>query len=318
VDRGKDLFKNNQINKGEFYMRTKNISSILIGLVILLFISQGNTQARYFQRGKNPGGLNHAHILGEPGLTDLEEILSLTTEQQTQIREILRDHKDEMRRDFKGSSPADRRQVHDELRAALYDEIMPVLNPDQKKILSEIKSEFAAGRVPEVVIDTRVRRLTADLDLEDDQAGKIKTLFANFGERMIRLRNSDNPERGEMRDLFFEMHEELETILNPDQMMKLRKIRDKRTVRDGRRGIRGNPERLAKMLDLTPDQEQQVQNIFAEAREKMRTDLRAHREKIALELEQVLTDEQMEKFKSMQDEFQRGSGRGHRNHGRRF
>jgi Spy/CpxP family protein refolding chaperone len=284
-------------------MRRKIITSIITGVSLVLFFSLAEATARHFKAPQNQGRMYQAGFLGEAGLKDFEEILSLTPDQTEKIQEILKNHRAQFKPERGDMSRPERRKDHDEFRATLYEEIMPLLNEKQQKILEGLKSDFEAGKVPVTIIETRVNRMAEDLDLSEAQSEKLVKVFTEFGEKAIKIRNSENPERGEMREIFAEMHDRLETILTPDQMTKWRESREIRRPRGGRKGMGGNGEFLKERLNLTPEQEEKVQEIFADARKEMDISREQNREKITRQLKEVLTEEQMAEFESMHNDY---------------
>lgn len=289
---------------------------LIIALSLVMFISLGVSTARHLLAQEKVNRFHRIGLTGEPGIGDLEEILSLTSAQKEKIQQIFKNHRAGFKRERGEKSHIERRKDHDSLRAVLYEEIIPVLNEEQQQILSGIKSEYEAGRVPGIVIDIRVNRLNRDLELTEAQSEKLKEVFSEFGEKLISIRKSENPERGEVKELFRQMHDQLETILTPDQMDELRQFRKERGERFGRRSMRGNQQRLNERLNLTPEQEKQVKEIFAVARKDMDKKRFENRENIVKKLEDVLTEEQLEQFKSIQSYHSgrdRGGHRGSRN-----
>jgi len=193
-------------------MSRKIIITIIAGASLLLLTGLTGVAAKHFKCRPNPGNFHHTGFMAEAGLKDFEEILSLNPDQIEKIREIFKSHREQFKHGSRDISSADRRKAHSKIRAALYEQIMPILDETQQKILTGLKTDFEAGKIPDIIIETRVRRMTEDLDLTDSQAKELKSTFTEFGEKMISIRNSDDPQRGEMRKQFAEMHDQLEEL----------------------------------------------------------------------------------------------------------
>ena len=170
------------------------------------------------------------------------------------------------------------------------------------------------------------------MDLNSKQKEQLIKTFSEFGDKIISLKEK-NVERDEIREemkiQFDELHNELETILSPEQMEKMQKMNKERRKNFGRKmGYRDRQERhqnVLDKLDLSPDQEAKIESIKQESRnsfkqkmngiddrEERKIAMKEHREEVASQIEKVLTDDQREKFDEMKEEFgnrKRGRGR---------
>jgi len=306
-----------------------------------LLAKNGNGYQDENRRGKMGRGQLFAH----PGVEDFSEILSLTQEQQEQIREIFNKHReeirDEVRPDRDQISREDRLAMKKEFRQQLYEEILPILDEKQKKILNEMKSEFEAGKIPDLVINHRVDKLADNLELTDSQKGQLKTVYSEFGKKIIQLRDGEESRevlQDKMRETFSDLNSRLEAILTPAQMEKMKMFRNERMTRRGeRRGMRQRGrqreqiiEKVKDELDLSEEQETKIDAILEKSRlamkEKMKESdesrreiFRAHKEETADAIKEVLTSEQQEKFEEMKDKFlseRNRGGRGYRQRSR--
>jgi Spy/CpxP family protein refolding chaperone len=246
----------------------------------------------------------HLGLAGNINIDELGDVLSLTEEQKDQLQGILKEYPKES-------------------RARLFDNIMPLLDADQKAVLTKIQSELEENKVPRSVIENRVNRMDDRLNLDEKQKEQLIQAFSEFGGKMLSLRNSDknrDEARGELRNQFDELHNQLETILSPEQMDKMKEFNRGKRGRFSRNFDRYNRqqmfERIKDELDLNPDQEAQIEKILAQSqlsfREKLeKVDdrdermevLKAHRKEIASQISQVLTDDQQQKFEDLKDEY---------------
>ncbi len=165
--------------------------------------------------GHMPG---HRGLAGNVNIEELGDVLSLTEEQKDQLQGILKEHRKES-------------------RARLFDNIMPLLDAEQKAALTKIKSELEENKVPRSVIENRVNRMNDRLNLDEKQKEQFIQVFSEFGGKMLSLRNSDknrDEARGELRNQFDELHNQLETILSPEQMDKMKEFNRGKRGRSGR------------------------------------------------------------------------------------
>ena len=114
------------------------------------------------------------------------------------------------------------------------------------------------------------------------------------------------------------MHAELEAILSQEQMIKLREIRADRGPHSRGHGPRSSRRNLKEQLDLTPEQETQVQEILANARKEMELSREANHALVIRQLKEVLSEEQIAKFESLPEHFPFRQGRGYRENKRNF
>ena len=282
---------------------------LFAGFIILVLIVSTATIAipQQLQRFDHMPG--HRGLAGTVNIEELGDVLALTEEQKDQLQGILKEHRKES-------------------RARLFDNIMPLLDAEQKAALTKIKSELEENKVPRSVIENRVNRMDDRLNLDEKQKEQLIQAFSEFGGKMLSLRNSDknrDEARGELKNQFDELHNQLETILSPEQMDKMKEFNRGKRGRSGRNfGSHNRQQMFDSMkdeLDLSPDQETQIEKILEQSRLSFRDKLekiddrdervdalKAHREKVAAQISQVLTDKQQQKFEELKDEYRENPG----------
>jgi len=262
---------------------------------------------KQYNRQSGPKGLT-----GEVNIKEIGGLLSLNDDQKKQLQEIMKDHRKES-------------------RLELIEKLAPILDTEQTKILQGIKSDIENDKMPRSVVENRVTRLETKLDLNSKQKEQLINTFSEFGDKIISLREKyvDRDElREEIKIHFDALHNELETILSPEQMEKLQKMNKGRRRNFNRKmGYRDRQEmhrNILDKLDLSSDQEVKIEQIKQESRksfqqkmqniddrEELQIVMKEHRNKVAAQIENVLTDDQREQFKQMKDEFDK-QGRGPR------
>ncbi|HLH55600.1 MAG TPA: hypothetical protein VKY92_18515 [Verrucomicrobiae bacterium] len=92
-------------------------------------------------------------------------------------------------------------------------------------------------------IEKRVDRLTTELNLNQEQQAKVKSLFEKQATERREILNLPREERREkMRALMQDENSELKTILTSEQFQKWQKLREQmRARRGGNPGEPGNP-----------------------------------------------------------------------------
>ncbi len=201
--------------------------------------------------------------------------------------------------------------------------MMPLLDADQKAALTKIQSELEENKVPRSIIENRVNCMDDRLNLDEKQKEQLIKAFSEFGGKMLSLRNSDinrDEVRGELRNQFDELHNQLETILSSGQMDKMKEFNIGKRGRFSRNFDRHNRQQMfdsiKNELDLNPDQEARIKKILEQSRLSFREKLNkiddrdermeammAHRKEVALQISQVLTDDQQQKFEELKDNF---------------
>lgn len=260
----------------------------------------------------------------------LFKLLDLTEEQSAKIQEILKSHRKQHQRtrdSFKNRpSFEEMKAKRQEMRESIHNEILAVLTTEQQEKLNAFKTQLENGTVPEELIDLRIEQLGSKLNLTDDQKKQLKEwgfgqmLPFKFGEQENRRQAMQ--QRKEQR----QRHEQqLLRILTPEQQAlyeelkaeKQQKMQDQHRRFHGRRGQFQNrgfnrAEMLAKALDLSASQQEQLKEIFdglreefqmasqenraQRNREEMRQAIRAKMQEIEAQIQSILTPEQLEKY----------------------
>jgi Spy/CpxP family protein refolding chaperone len=295
-------------------MRKSKLKISIVVSVITIFLVLITAKVAFVQdmkRFDRPPGQNG--LTGEVNIKEIGGVLSLTDEQKMQLQEIMKDHRKES-------------------RLELFEKLAPILDAEQTKILQGIKSDLENDKMPRSVVENRVTRLETKLDLNSKQKEQLIKTFSEFGDKIMSLRekNTGRDElREEMKIQFDALHNELETILSPEQMEKMQKMNKDRRRNFGRKmGYRDRQEmyqNVLDQLDLSPDQEAKIEAIKQESRssfqqamqsindrEERQIAMKEHKDKVAAQIEEVLTDDQKAKFEEMRnghDNRRRGQGR---------
>jgi len=152
-------------------------------------------------------------------------VLDLTDEQKDQIREIV----SEFRGDFSGmcdrwkdgTSWEDIKEERHALREQIREAIYEILTDEQKAILDEIQNQLENGQYPDLLVESKVARLTEALNLTKDQQSALTELFKEYGTLLIASRD-DSGDRFKFMmvkmELFLELDGKITDLLTDEQL----------------------------------------------------------------------------------------------------
>jgi len=151
--------------------------------------------------------------------------LDLTDEQKSKLHEIGEAHRAEMRDHFKGSMRNGDREAmkeeHAKLREEMMGEIWTILTDEQKAVLDEIQNQIDNGQYPTIIIEKRVASLTEKLNLTEAQQEDFRKLMADYGAKLLQIRNMDGEPRElhqASREILQEYKEAFKALLDEDQL----------------------------------------------------------------------------------------------------
>ncbi|MCG8604176.1 hypothetical protein MJD09_04140, partial [bacterium] len=250
------------------------------------------------------------------------DALYLSEDQQAQIQEILKSHRDRTRSQYQGNgerlSFEDRKAKRAELQNEIQKQVRQVLTAEQSAKADDLKAQLERGEMPDEIIDARVERFSAALNLTDDQKARIKTLERK---RFLGRTYSETDRRAfrrKMKERRQEHHMELFSILTPEQQGLLTQMAEGRQnqarqrfghLRETRSSRR--LDYLAAELNLSESQKGKLREIFtslyAETRGELdrtnrRTDWEKMRERLGeldKQIEEILTAEQVQKYNEL-------------------
>jgi len=189
-----------------------------------------------FENGKVPEELINLHI------KRLDKKLSLSEEQKNQIRAL--DTWDKLLR--KHELQENRRELFmqkKEIQEQRAEQISNILTPEQKEVFLEMKTERKekmkkhGRRFRGARSHNRIEKLARELDLNESQKEQIEETFAKvYSEIRGELngkRNGRNREelRQAMHNNMKEIHEQIQSILTPEQMKKFEELKAQRKER---------------------------------------------------------------------------------------
>lgn len=225
--------------------------------------------------------------------------------------------------------------------AALYDQLEPILNDEQRATLAELRAATRRGR-PRGPLG-QLEGLRGELDLNEEQAERYDALYAELEQqlaesrgdsaevseliqeimkateegdekRLRELRDQLPDTRGNSERLIAGFFEQVERFLEPEQKETL--VRFQRETRRGRARLTVRDcLQYVRRLDLDQEQRQALREIEAEARQAERAARRdpTAREGLLQEVQEqlrgMLTDEQVAEFDRWLDGRESGGSR---------
>lgn len=260
----------------------------------------------------------------------LADVLELTDTQREQAKAILQKHREDSGLSKgagrEGKSREEMRAQFKERAAALHNELLGILTPEQRTKAEAIRAKLEAGEIPQEFIDKHVERLTSELSLTPEQQEQVRQLISENPPRGWRQRDGERGDRKafreEARARMEEHHAKMKAILTDEQYQKFEALVAKRQegMRERVHGMRERfserrLEHLTSALNLTEEQQQQVSGILDKAhasfdpeqiergdREARREAMQQHREQVAEQIRAVLTEEQRAKFDELKAE----------------
>ena len=171
--------------------------------------------------------------------------LELTDEQKVVLREIGDKYRDEMRALHIQARQEHNREglkaQHEELRQAMMEEILDVLTDEQKIVMEQIRAQIEGGHFPDIIIEKRVAHLTERLNLTADQQEALSSLMAEYGAKMLQIRNQEKDPRAcqtEGRAIMQEYREAVKALLTEEQLVLFENLKAEFRANHPHRGHR--------------------------------------------------------------------------------
>lgn len=180
------------------------------------------------------------------------EELKLSADQQSKIDSIFDDARDMLRSmgpELRDMDPTERQQRTREFLTDLREKVVAVLDDEQKPIFEQKLDELRqnpgpgdrAGRWGGAL--ERFRAATSELDLTEEQRGKVETVLNEVREKMHAIREESGGDRdamrGKIRELMDETRSQLQEILTPEQQERFRAAMSQGDDRGGGRSRGG-------------------------------------------------------------------------------
>ncbi len=225
-------------------MKSLKINFTFVGLLLLLCVftfdsafAQGNSRGKArASKGKFNRSISPEKI-AEKQTKRMAEKLDLTAEQKTKIQAINLKYAEDMMKARQSSAEGDRdakRTAVREIRATKREAIAAVLTAEQR-------AKYEQARSPEGKAERRTSKLERNLNLDANQAAKIREINIKYAKDMAKLRSgnlSKEERKAKMKEVFEAQDKELAAVLDADQLAKYKEKRAKKMEKMERRGAR--------------------------------------------------------------------------------
>jgi Spy/CpxP family protein refolding chaperone len=154
--------------------------------------------------------------------------LNLTEEQKAKIKPILEDESAKVNSVLEDStlSRQQKRVKIREIHAATFEQIKPILTPEQLKKHEEMmkSGKGMRSKMPQMTPANRLQGLSAALDLTEEQKAKIKPILedesAKVKSALEDTKLSRQQKRAKVREIHAATFEQIKPVLTPEQLKK--------------------------------------------------------------------------------------------------
>jgi Spy/CpxP family protein refolding chaperone len=219
----------------------KRITLSLLALAISFSIAQA--QETTSPPAKTQGKQFHGYH-GKPGMKHHGEAmyyakLNLTADQQQQMKSINEATRSKMSDLRKQEATITVKAYKEQMKAIgkeKHEKIQAVLTPDQKQQLAKMRAD--RGKKFDGMAKNRMEKMKKDLQLTDDQSAKIQALGTATRSKIKSIREdqslSADQKKEQVMAAFKKQHEDMNSLLTPDQIKKMEAMRAKHMHRDAR------------------------------------------------------------------------------------
>jgi Spy/CpxP family protein refolding chaperone len=169
---------------------------------------------------------------------DMTQQLNLTDEQKSELKTINDDYKQQMAdlkkneditvREWKSKMTTIRKEHHEKIQKMLTDE--------QKASLKKMKHDHKGDGKRHGA--HRLEKMKKHLNLTDDQVNALKRNHEEMGQKFKAIRDdkslTDEQKKAQIKDLKKQEHDNLKSVLTPEQLQKLEQHRKNQADQKGR------------------------------------------------------------------------------------
>ncbi|MBX2921726.1 MAG: hypothetical protein KF746_06015 [Chitinophagaceae bacterium] len=205
-------------------MKKMSLSILAIAITFTGIYAQEKTDSSFKQR-KAHAMDHHPGKMRKGPHADYSK-LNLSKEQQDALVKINQDYRNsmtELRKKEATTTVKDYKEQMQALNKKRHEQVQNIFTPEQKdqlaKMRAERKSKFDSSA------KNRHQKMKADLGLSNDQSAKMKTLREATGKKVKAIKEdaslTDQEKKQQVMAAFKQQHEDMKSILTPEQMKKL-------------------------------------------------------------------------------------------------
>ena len=218
----------------------KRITLALLALAISFGMvqAQENTAPPAKTQGKQFHGHHVKSRKGHHGKAMYSQ-LNLTADQQQQMKSINEATRSKMSDLRKQESTITVKEYKEQMKAIgkeKHEKIQAVLTPAQKQQLAKMRTD--RKKKFEGTAKNRMEKMKKDLQLTDDQSAKMQALGTATRSKIKSIRDdqslSADQKKEQVKAAFKKQHDDMNSLLTPEQIKKMEAMRAKHTHRDAR------------------------------------------------------------------------------------
>lgn len=285
------------------------IVSLFLSLLVVTYAFAGPDEDLF----QKPGGMPARLI----------KFLNLTPEQETQIKEIFKNHREDfkaLREMARNNAPREEiRTKARDLRKVIFEEMKTILNPEQQQKLDIFRERLANGEFAKEMVENRLNHLTDRLNLSEEQRNQVRDILADSSQKLKSLRDQST-DRADFRREAMQIRENADLrileILNPEQRATFHEMKEDMRLESSFQDLGMRLKRLSQALNLAPDQIEQFKIILKRTRGYFEKEISGIEDKVLRrqkmfklkmrmdsEFEKILTPEQLQKYQEIEKEF---------------
>ena len=176
------------------------------------------------EQGKAEGGAGNRGAGMRQRMEQMSEELKLTDEQKEKVQEALRAQFEQMR-DLRDATPEQRREKGKAMMEQRDKKMKEILKPEQYEKWQKLQPGGPGNAG--ATMQERFDRIAEQLNLTEEQKGKVQEAFRSEFETMRGLRDASPQERQEkVKAMMEEQDKKMKEILKPDQYEKWQTVRE--------------------------------------------------------------------------------------------
>lgn len=192
----------------------KRIFAAALALLLFAGASQAQTQTE-----QKPHHGHHAWM----------KQLNLTEDQKTKLKSLHAEQRKEMEGLKSSSLTADQMKAkREELHRKYSDQAQAIYTPEQKQQLEKMKADWKSKGGDRSKGKEAHRRFGEQLNLTQTQKDQLKKFHSESRSKFETVRNdqtlSDDQKKAKFKELRKEQHEQMKTVLTPEQLEKMKSM----------------------------------------------------------------------------------------------
>lgn len=211
------------------------VSLCTIALLLSMFAFAQDTTQQTAPPQNQATGPRHMRMHANR-MQHLARYLNLTDAQKAQIKPILQNEGQQLKalRNDTSLTPDQRKVKVQEIRQATRAQIQPILTPEQVAKFQDLRGKMASRGMGG---PNQLAWMSKKLNLTDDQKSKLEPIFADQHKQVQAIRQNttltNEQKQSEINQLRQSTHQQVLSILTPEQQQQMKQMRGMRMHRNG-------------------------------------------------------------------------------------